>query len=174
MILNRKFDELKKIPTIKSERLVMKKIKKCDTKNYGKLNLDDELNRWWGYDYRGDLNGVKPTKNYFYKVQKEDFKNKTHICFGVYLKEKFIGEVVMQNFDFKGNAEIGMRIFKKYSGKGYAHEALKAVMKTMINKLSLEGIWAKCYKENIASKKALLKSGMSQSGSDERFFYFNR
>lgn len=45
-------------------------------------------------------------------------------------------------------------------------------MRYGFSKLGLEKIEAKCYKENVASEKALLSAGMRRIGEDDTFYYF--
>ncbi|MCI9563211.1 MAG: GNAT family N-acetyltransferase, partial [Oscillospiraceae bacterium] len=46
---------LEEIPVLRSERLTLDALKEEDRAAYNRLCLDDERNRWWGYDYREDL-----------------------------------------------------------------------------------------------------------------------
>jgi len=56
-----------------------------------------------------------------------------------------------------GNWEIGYKIAKKYTGKGYATEALKAFIPVILNKLGISEIWGVSHVDNIASCKVLEK-----------------
>ena len=59
MEVGTELDALKAVPTLKTERLTLTPLRKADIPAYNALCLDDERNRWWGYDYRTDL-GDKP------------------------------------------------------------------------------------------------------------------
>ena len=61
---------LETIPVLKSERLVLDGLREEDRPLYNRLCLDDERNRWWGYDYREDLEG-ELTEDYFLSVARE-------------------------------------------------------------------------------------------------------
>ena len=52
---------LREIPVLKSERLTLEPLREEDRAAYNRLCLDDERNRWWGYDYREDLEGELTT-----------------------------------------------------------------------------------------------------------------
>ena len=52
-------DILKRVPSLKTERLTLTALRPSDRDAYNALCLDDGRNRWWGYDYRTGL-GDKP------------------------------------------------------------------------------------------------------------------
>ncbi len=58
-----------------------------------------------------------------------------------------------------GHWEIGYHIAKRYTGNGYATEAVKAFLPVMANKLGISEIDGICLSENAASKEVLLKCG---------------
>jgi len=165
-------DEWDSIPTLRTERLVLDAITVADKADYNRLCLDDERNRLWGYDYRKDLKG-KLTDSYFYRVARNDFKNKLAINFAIRLDGKFIGEAVLYRFDGKGAAELGCRIFSEYAGHGYGAEAFAAVANWSLYQLGLCKLEAKCFKENEASRK-MLSACMRAAGEDDTFFYFEK
>ena len=55
--------------------------------------------------------------------------------------------------------EVGYHIAKKYTGKGYATEAVKAFLPYIAEKMNLEKIWGICLKDNVASAKVMEKCG---------------
>ena len=136
------------------------------------LCLDDERNKWWGYDYRTDWKG-EDLDSYFLDVVREDFAKKRAINFAIRLDGKCIGEVLLYRFDGKGGAEEGCRIAPEYGEQGYGVEAFRAVAEWGLYQRHLGHVVAKCFKENDASYK-MLSSCMRKKGEDEKFFYFNK
>lgn len=55
--------------------------------------------------------------------------------------------------------EIGYHIAKKYTGQGYATEAVKAFLPFMAKHLNLKEVYGICLSENLASKRVLQKCG---------------
>ncbi len=165
-------DMLRKIPTITTERLTLDAITDADTDAYNAVCLDDELNKYWGYDYRKNLKG-ELTDSYFVDVTKHDFEKRLAINFAVRLDGKFIGEVVVYNFDYKSGAEAGCRIAPGYARNGYGKEAFAAVADWVLYGLGMERVVAKCFHEN-APSFAMLSSCMTRVGEDEKFFYFEK
>lgn len=165
-------DSLEKIPTIKTDRLLLDEITDDDKSAYNAICTDDELNKYWGYDYRKDLDG-ELTDDYFVNVARHDFAIRLAINFAVRLDGKFIGEVVVYNFDYKGGVEIGCRIAPEYAKNGYGREAFAAAADWALYELGMEKIVAKCFKENDASFK-MLSSCMKKCGEDDTFYYFEK
>lgn len=163
---------LEAVPTVASERLVMDAITRMDIPDYNRLCLDDERNRWWGYDYRKDLKG-QLTESYFYRVAQQDFKGRLAVNFAIRLHGQFIGEAVLYNFDYKGQAELGCRILPEFAGQGYGAEAFARLADWALYELGIVKLVAKCYKENEPSRK-MLSAVMRSAGEDETFYHFEK
>ncbi len=163
---------LREIPAIYTPRLTLDAITEADIPAYDRLCLDDERNRWWGYDYREDLHGPM-TERYFYNVAHRDFLNHAAINFAIRREGQFIGEAVLYHFDCKGGAELGCRILPEFAGQGYGAEAFAAAADWSLYSLGLYVLRAKCFKENQASYK-MLSAHMRPNGEDDTYFYFER
>lgn len=61
-----------------------------------------------------------------------------------------------------GGWEIGYHIAKKYAGKGYATEAVRAFLPWIMEKLQLQEMHGVCLKENIASIRVLERCGFEK------------
>lgn len=164
--------DLEKVPRLESERLVLDALTAADMADYNRLCLDDERNKWWGYDYRTDLKG-ELTEKYFLSVARKDFKNRLALNFAIRAEGRFIGEAILWNFDCRGEAELGCRILPEYAGRGYGAEAFRTVAEWSLYELGLYRLTAKCFKENEASRK-MLSACMRPAGEDETYYYFNK
>ena len=160
------------IPTLSTQHLTLTPFADADKAAYASLCLDDERNKWWGYDFRKDYDGT-PYEEYFLKVVREDFAHRRAVNFAIRLEGKLIGEAVLYRFDSRGGAELGCRIAPDFAGFGYGTEAFSAAADWSLYRLHLAHVVAKCYKENDASYK-MLSSCMRRSGEDETFFYFDK
>ena len=163
-------DGLDQIPIIETSRLTLTALMEADKGTYNALCLDDERNRWWGYDYRDDLVG-ELTEDYFLDVTRHDFGIRQAANWAVRLNDECIGEVVLYHPDFRGGFELGCRIMPKYDGHGYGTEAFAAAADWALYSLGLHKVYAKCFKENKASYK-MLSSCMRPNGEDDTFYYF--
>ena len=165
-------EHVHEFPTLKSERLILDQIREEDIPAYNKLVLNKERNKWWGYDDLGSL--TEPyTERSFYHVARTDWENRTCINFAIRLDGVFIGEAVLYNFDFRGGAELGVRIDETYAGHGYGTEAFRSVAEWALYTVHMRNIIAKCYHENDASYR-MLSSCMNKAGSDETYDYFRK
>ena len=160
------------IPTLETGRLTLSPFTDADRDAYNRLCLNDERNRWWGYDYRTDWHG-EPLEDYFLNVTREDYVNHTALNFAVRLDGQCIGEAVFWSFNGRGSAELGCRILPEYAGNGYGAEAFAAAADWGLYQLQLAAVTAKCYKENAASFK-MLSACMRKAGEDETFYYFRK
>ena len=168
------FDKIKPPINIKTDRLAITDIFEPDKDLYAKIYLDDDLNKWWGYDYREDLKGENPTPDYFFSFQKKLKEIKEEYLFIVRLNGIMIGELVLHNFGDDESVEMGFRFFREYQGKGYAKEsalALKDYVKTV---LGAKKIKSRCFKENLPSRRLILSLGLSQTSEDNTHYYFEK
>ena len=114
------------IPTLTTARLTLDALTDADKTAYAALCLDDDRNRWWGYDFRKDYDGT-PYEDYFLAVAREDCARSRAVNFAVRLDGALIGEVVLYRFDSRGGAELGCRVSPGFAGHGYGTEAFAAV-----------------------------------------------
>ncbi len=168
-VLVKKPMNIDKIPTIKGANITLSEIKKSDAQLYYKLYVAVKNNRYWGYNYKKDIKGENVED--FYNLAKADFKNKDNAIFIIRKNKRLVGEVILHNFNYKNQVEIGIRLLKSEQGKGYAFEALNLITYYVIKTLKKEP-YAKCYLQNTASKKLFLKSGYKEIGKDKKFAFF--
>lgn len=172
LIVNKPVDSVLKFPEIKTEHLNLQGVADKDVSIYAKLARDVELNKYWDYDWRTDAKDTYPDDKWFLKSARHDFKIKAEIPLGIYYNDELIGEIVLHNFGYSSEAEIGIRLLNDYRGQGFAKESLIAYIRYAFAELNLEKVNAKCFKENLASAKALQSAGMRKIGEDDTFFYF--
>ena len=162
--------KIKTPPVLRGDRVVLSKITKEDKEFYYKLYTSKSLNKYWGYDYKKDIK--TPSKEAFFDMQKNDFRKKNNLC--LLVRDKFtktpMGEVVFHNFSYDKKVEIGIRLSKKYHGKGFATESLALAINYATSVLGLTPV-AKCYIENEKSLSALKSAGFSVDFKDEKFYY---
>ena len=163
----------KRVPSLKTERLTLTALRPSDRDAYNALCLDDDRNRWWGYDYRTGLGDKPLTEDYFLDAAKADFAARRAVNFAVRLKGRLIGEVVLYRPDFRGGFEQGCRIAPEYAGHGYGTEAFAAAADWALYHLGLQRVVAKCFKENEASRR-MLSSCMRPNGEDDTYYYFEK
>ena len=166
------FDRILPPVLIKTERLVISDIDFSDKNAYAKLYLDDDLNKWWGYDYREDLNGEEPTPEHFYEFQKKMKAVKEEYALAVKKDGVMVGELVLHNFDYHGGIEMGFRFFKDCQGKGYAIESASALRDYCFDVLGANTVKSRCFKENLPSAKLIGRLGLKQYKESDTHYFF--
>ena len=166
------FDKINFSQGLSTKRLTVTEIFVQDSVLYQKLYLDDELNKWWGYDYREDLKEKEPTAEYFYEFQLSLKQKKEEFSLAVREKGVMVGELVLHNFDYFGGVEMGFRFFKESQGKGYAIESASALKEWVKDELNAKTLKSRCVKENLRSKNLIEKLGLKKVREDDVYFYF--
>lgn len=172
VLVKTKFDKIKEPIYIKTERLEISDILESDKQDYFDLYTDDELNKWWGYDYREDLKDKPLTKDYFYDFQKFLKDTKQEYSLAIRLDGKMIGELVLHNFDYFGGVEMGFRLFKSCQGKGYAQEGANALKEYVFEVLGAKKLKSRCFKQNVNSYNLINRLGLKQEKATDTHFFF--
>ena len=142
-------------------RVILRKLKLSDSKDiYENIN-DPEVSRWTAaipYPY---------PKTLAEKFIRKSWHRENGVVFGIELLEnkKIIGVISLTKIRKEHKrAEIGYWLGQKYWGARLMQEAIKEIVDFGFKKLKLHRIYAKVYKENIASQKTLEKYGFKMEG----------
>lgn len=168
------FDKISAPVLIKTDRLTVTDIFDSDKERYAKLYLDDNLNKWWGYDYREDLGDNEPTPDYFYNFQNSLKAKKEEYSFAVKYNGEMVGELVLHNFDYFGGVEMGFRFFSEYQGKGFAIESATALKDYVKKVMDAKTLKSRCFKENIPSARLIERLGLKKVFEDKTHYYFEK
>lgn len=150
-------------PILETTRLIMRRVDNEDLDQLYKLLSDPEVAK---YDY---FYPVKSTKEAikFIERYKEELEDKEEITWGIVQKEtnKLIGTCCLGDFEEGARrSEIGYSVIQSEWGKGYATEAIKAVIDFGFNNMNLNRIEATITPGNDASVKVLKKLNFKQEG----------
>ena len=129
-------------------------------------SLIKELNNWniskWlievPYPYTVD------DAKYWIKKSKQD-----QYSFNIYLKNKLIGGVSLSNQRENSKWELGYWIGEEYWGNGYAIEACENLISYFFSNTNNSIIYASHMKDNIKSKKIIIKLGFKLVSSGKKF-----
>lgn len=75
-----------------------------------------------------------------------------------------VGELCFKGLTEEGMAEIGYGISEEYRGRGYAAEAVSALVDWALSHSNVVGVKAETEKSNIASRSVLKKVGFVPTG----------
>ncbi len=151
------------IPTIETERLLLRQILPEDADDMYEYSSDHDVTRYLLWDVHSDY---YHTKDYIHYLQ-ERYALGDFYDWAVIHKEsgKMIGTCGFTNLDIPNFcAEIGYVLNPRYRGNGYAPEAASRVIRFAFEELSMERVSAICMKENTASLRVMQKCGMTQEG----------
>lgn len=148
-----------KIPTLETNRLILRKILVGDCADVYEYSSRPETSRYLLWNAHEN---PKYTKKYLSYLQTA-YRNEEFFDFGLVDKEsgKMIGTCGFTDFDMDNNsAEIGYVLNPDFWGKGLAREAIMRVMAFGFAELRLHRITAKIMTGNSASKRVAEKCGM--------------
>ncbi len=136
------------IPESNDGVLTLSALTEDDIPVYSEISKNEELNRFWGYDYREDIKN--PDDEYFYLTAKQGISDGTSLTLGVRYNGKLIGEGLFWGFDLLGGCEVGFRILPEWQGRGFGKRTLKLLIKTA-EEIGLINLYATVKKENTRS-----------------------
>lgn len=119
---------------------------------------------------------VADTEAEIERIHKKRTNNES-LVWAIALKENpeqfigFVGYPRVDHTNFRG--EVGYFLHPDFWGKGYAGEALKAVVDFGFTQMDMHSIFAIIDPENKASANLLLKSGFAKEGAFRQDYYFN-
>lgn len=166
------FNIFSNIPSLNTDRLLLRKIKVSDAEDmfaYAKLSQVTRYLTWKPHP------NIEHTREYL-KYLSTRYAAGDFYDWAVVLKEenKMIGTCGFTRFDLQNNsAEIGYVLNPEYVGRGYATEAANAVIDFGFNRLGLHRIEARYMSGNIASKRVMEKLGMKPEGILREAYYVN-
>lgn len=151
----------KPFPTIKTARLLLRKIDVDDSEVILFLRSDAVVNK---YIERPEHRKTKTVEQAQTHIEKMNglFDNEEAIAWGIAVEgnPKLIGTICLWNFsEDRKTAEVGYDLDPAFQGKGMMSEALKAVLSFGFDKLGFALIEAFTHVENEASKKLLVTNG---------------
>lgn len=152
-----------KFPKIETNRLIL-----------GRLSYKDIPKI---IEYAGNKKVAETTLNIPHPYEEKDavfwinsanigLESKTQYTFGIRTKieDEFIGGIGLKIDNRFQSAELGYWIAEPYWNKGFASEAVEAILKFGFTELNLNKIFATHLVENQASGKVMTKNGMLKEG----------
>jgi|LAHS01.1.fsa_nt_gb uncharacterized protein len=169
-------DLVKDLPTLQGKRVLLAPIKESEYEEYAQLNLDVDLNRYWGYNYRYDLpDGVKADAQYFAGDLAKDFSDKNEVSWIIHDQAgQFLGQVVLGSFSGDGGAEVGIRLKRTAQKQGYAQESVNLLMGYAKDVLALRYLTYESFLENGPSIRVAEKLGFEEAYQDRLKIHFRK
>ncbi len=117
---------------------------------YAELCSDRELNKYWGYDASVDNPSADP--GLYLLTARRELDESIALSLAIRYRDEFVGEAVISNFDFRGTAEIAVRLLPRFGGRGFGKMAVSALI-ALAKRMGLKRLKADVLNENLASIK---------------------
>ena len=152
-----------KIPVIETERLILREMKKSDTKDMYEYSSNPMTSEFLLWNVHKDIDFTQDFVNYV--ISK--YKSGEYNDWALEHKEdkKMIGTCGFTRIDEENRvAEIGYVLNPDYWGEGLATEAVEAVLKFAFDTMNMHRVEAKFMFGNDASLAVMKKVGMKFEG----------
>ena len=146
---------------IQTDRLIIKKI--------SKQNIDDLIKGLNNYNVSKWLirvpspYAIKDAKYWLIKSYNDE------LCLNIFKKNKLIGGISIDKRDNGEFNELGYWVNENYWGNGYAYEACESFLSYIFLNTSINDVYAGHMKDNIKSKKILIKLGFNKIGISTKY-----
>ena len=149
--------KIQKRSEIITDRLVLKPYSANDRERLAEMFMDESITKTFM------VPSYSSVQDYLELAEKlisfSSMEDETHLEYGVYLDSELIGMVNDCGIE-DGEIEIGYVIHPEYQNRGYASEAVKAVIGELWD-MGFQRITAGFFEENPASHKVMEKCGMT-------------
>ncbi|HLX91344.1 MAG TPA: GNAT family N-acetyltransferase [Puia sp.] len=143
-----------------TQRLVVRQLTEGDAENFYILNSDPEVMRY----IRAPKTRIQATQFLLDNIDYyEDFPVFGRWALVEKANNQFIGSFMLRpSVLIENRTELGYAMFRHRWGQGFATESVKGGLEYAFGTLKLPSVIAITQKDNMASKKVLLKSGFTQ------------
>ena len=156
-------DILADLPTIETERLLLRKITLNDASDMFEYASNPEVSEYTMWSTHVSIEDTK----YFLKSLTKMYKKRELVDWGIVHKaeKKFIGTCGFVEWSMThSRAEIGYALSARYWSEGYMSEAVNAIIEFGFREMLLNRVMGRCEVNNIASARVMEKVGMQFEG----------
>lgn len=155
---------LKNLPTLETERLILRKMTLDDAKAVFAYASDPEVTHYviW------EMHRTIEDSTAFLELALDKYESGGEPDWGIVYKggHCFVGTCGFVNWDVDHTrAEIGYVLHKDYWGRGLMPEAVRAMIGFGFEQMGLNRIEARCIAKNTASARVMEKAGMTYEGT---------
>ncbi len=153
--------------TIHTQRLILRKIMSDDLEMIYEFMRDPEVTKYEDWIPHESIDYTRG----FVSWLTGDYLSEQIYCWGIQLGKEIIGFIMMAGVN-EWNGDIAYYLKRECWSKGYATEAVSAVINYMFTEVGIDKVGAKHSIENIASGKVLKKAGMQYRGHVKEYEYY--
>jgi RimJ/RimL family protein N-acetyltransferase len=147
-----------------TERLFLRPIAAADCTALFEARGDAEVMRYWDWPAQDSVEAVRG----IFEAHIPELGDGSTLWWAVALSQggSAIGECDLSQIDpHHGRAEVGFLFARRHWGKGYAREAMAAVIGHGFGTLGLARLWARVHDGNDASMRLLERLGFAREGT---------
>jgi [ribosomal protein S5]-alanine N-acetyltransferase len=152
------------LPTMETERLLLRKISMDDAEDMFEYARDAEVARYVLWHPHKTIEDSRQ----FISLVLDEYAKGGVAPWGIEYKadKRFVGTVGFLDWSIpNARIEIGYAISRAYWGQGIMTEAVRAVIDLGFRNMALNRIQAMCLPENVASARVMEKAGMRYEGT---------
>ncbi len=150
---------------IRTERLVLRKVREDDYKDMYKYMSMEKMSRYVTWNRHENTNVTKELCRMWTKQYSDERYN-----WAITLDGKAVGNIDVIKI-YGTTAYMGWQISPEHWNKGMVTEAAMAVFDYLFSQIGIEAIEASHIEENIASGRVMQKTGMSPIPTEESVYY---
>ena len=156
------------LPTTSVGAVTLTELSDGHTEAYAALCRSEEVNRYWGYDFRDDMPDAED--GYFIRSARMEMQRGVSLTFASTEKGALIGEAVIYAFDLLGGAEIAFRLLPEWQGMGLGRATLDALL-IAAKSVGLLRVFATVHPENEPSVRLMSHYSEPILGEDGRLHF---
>ncbi len=149
---------------IRTQRLVLRKIRESDYKDIFRYTSKDEVAKYVTWNTHQKIENTKV----LCKMWADQYKSGDKYHWAILLDGTVIGNIEIPKI-IDGTAFLGWQIDSCYWNKGIMTEAASAVRDYMFTEIGVETLGASYIKENIGSGRVMQKIGMTEVNPEKYF-----
>lgn len=146
---------------IVTERLVVRRFRAGDAPAFAAYRSEPEVARYQGWDAPYPIEQARAAVEAF---ANGDPARPEWFQYAIDLDGELIGDIGVHLHDNLMQADLGFTLAPAYQGKGYAAEAVGALLDHLFTTQSLHRVSAECDARNGASARLLKRLGFQQEG----------
>ena len=142
-----------------TERLIIRKFESSDAERLFAIHRDEQVKKWFPNEVYADQEEAQEAVEFFTACVNN---RSLPYVLAVELKEsgELIGDTGISEVEGKPEqVEIGYVLCRKYRGKGYAAELVKAMTEFSFSSFGISTVYGRVIHGNVASARVLEKNG---------------
>jgi ribosomal-protein-alanine N-acetyltransferase len=155
---------LKDLPTLETDRLILRKMKPGDAEAVFAYASDPEVTRYVIWETHRSIEDSKA----FLDLVLSKYESGGEPEWGIVYKgdHRFVGTCGIVSWEpYHARAELGYALSRDYWGRGFMAEAVGAMISFGFGEMNLNRIEARCIAKNSASAQVMEKAGMAYEGT---------